>query len=382
VAQAPDRDTGLPYSPYRQDQDTLLRGVQSTGPRTDTGSASSTERAQQSVNSYQSALNTTPTALAALDAVIGQLLGTPAQEAISEQQAMMQIPDLERVVRPSRISASGPGGFMFGADTSPAYVYYVDPKTGKQYSEAQGQTINTQRAQERKKVVTQGAVAATPGGTPEIRQQQEQRQQEIVRNRAAQESYSKEAAFGDAQSLVSKSIADALEAALPQISRASEGAGTSRSSMAALLAQRAGERGASEGAALGAQLGVQYGGLQNQLAQTLEVLTRADPNSPTALLLQAIIGSKGLVSEQSGFQESEGQTNKTTDQTTNVGPQDVYNMQLKNILEPLNTSLNTLTAQAMPEANPITRTPSYSMIASGSDADQGIVGTETESSIY
>jgi hypothetical protein len=269
------------------------------------------------------------------------MLGTPARPAATSESLEVELPLLVAKRHGARAAGSYDPGHK-------GTLLYHDPQTGKMYREEEGIAENKRREaqrkvrlQESKMVSKSGMIEGTPGGTPEQRRQMEQRQEEIVRNRASQGQFSKEAAFADAQSLVNKSIADALEKAMPQITAMSEGAGTSRSTTAALMTQRAAERGAVEGAALGTQVATAYGGLSNQLAQTLEMLTRSDPNSPTALLIQALIGSKGLVSEQSGSQNTSGTQVKDVDTTQNVGPQETLQNTLKEILQPLN-SMNLL----------------------------------------
>lgn len=150
------------------------------------------------------------------------------------------------------------------------------------------------------------------GGTDSQKAFEAARLEEINRNRAQQGKYSKEAAMSDSQALVQKAINDALRSAMPQITQASEGAGASKSTLRAQLTQEAATRGALEGAAQGAQLSTAYGQQYNQLASVLESLTRQDPNSPTALLAQAITSSKGMVQPQ--------QENPIVSTSTYTGP--------------------------------------------------------------
>lgn len=133
------------------------------------------------------------------------------------------------------------------------------------------------------------------GGTPEQQAISQARQEEITSTRNQRQQYSKEAAQADAQNLVNKAIADALRTARPEITRAAEGAGASKSSQRALLTQEAAIRGALEGAAQGTALSTSYGQVSNQLSAILENLTRQDPNSPVQLLAQSISGSRGLI---------------------------------------------------------------------------------------
>jgi hypothetical protein len=353
MAEALDRNTGLPFkgtNPY-QDQSYAQGVIQSAAPRTDTGTSTVVDRTNQSVSSYQSGINTTPQIIDALHSLIADLQGTAAKGPVTAKDAEMAVPLLVREVIPG----FGPTQFSPGVKSS---YYYRDPKTGATFSAAQGDAENTNRLAQREQMVTKEITPATQAGTTEQQKQVQERQTEIARNRVAQEiirsdtgtqaaKYSKEAAFADAQALVNKSISDALEKAMPQITAASEGAGTSKGSMRALLTQRAAERGAVEGAALGVQAAGVYGGVanqaagqgiqgQNQLAGVLELLTRSDPNNPATLLLQAIIGSKGLVTQQSGSQDTSGTSVKQQDTTSNVGAQQTLTDTLKQILAPLN----------------------------------------------
>lgn len=141
-----------------------------------------------------------------------------------------------------------------------------------------------------------------------------QRQLEIERNRALQGEYSKAAAMVDAQNLTGYFQRKMMEEAMPSITRGAEGAGTSQSTVRALLAQKAATQTAENAAAAGTQLAVSYGGINTQLAGVLEALTRSDPNSPLAMLLNAIGLTKGATQSTSGSQSSSG--TKTVDTTT------------------------------------------------------------------
>ena len=133
------------------------------------------------------------------------------------------------------------------------------------------------------------------GGTIDQQLISTARVEEITRARQQQQGYSKDAAMSDADALIGRAIDAALKAAAPRITRASEGAGTSKSSQAALLNQNAATEGAIAGAAEGAKLAVNYGQISNQLAAVLDSLTKQDPNSPIALLASSISGSRGII---------------------------------------------------------------------------------------
>lgn len=336
-ATALDRNTGLPVSlqglSFTQDQ------VTTTAPTTDVVTTGSSGASSQSGSSASRTVNTTPTALAALDQLILQLMGNSSAGISGIPGANSGAGDLKVLFPDAPQEWDIEKGLVF-----------VDPTTGRRLSTAEATMFNA--GQEAKRVayakgeidasgrkltpgssggnaastVAQNGVSQPPGvatgelGTPAQRRQIAARELEINRNRTQQGLYSKDAAFTDAQFLMNKALHDALEQALPGITAASEGAGTSKGSMRALLTQRAAETGAREGAALGAGLSVQYGGLSNQLASTLELLTRSDPNSPENLLLQAIIGSKGLISESTSSQVQSGSSSNSGSQVTNQGP--------------------------------------------------------------
>ena len=340
------RATGLPVTQYPRESSYNQQTTQQTAGKETTGTTTAQDRVNQSVSSVLSAVNTTPEALNALNVLLAQLTGTPAKPAVSAAEAKTQLPDVVP------ISTGERSRYTVGGWVPATAATWRDPLTGKTMSQQEAQRVNRERAQQRKQLVATGATEAVPGGTPEQQQQQADRQQEIVRNRAAQETYSKEAAVGDAQALVNKSIADALEAAAPLITRYSEGAGASRNTTAALLTEKAALKGATEGAALGAQLGVSYGGIQNQLASTLELLTRSDPNSPTALLLQAIIGSKGLVQDSAQSQSTSGTTTKTAETVQQQGPETTYQDTMKQILNPIQPLLDNINTAPTTVAQP------------------------------
>lgn len=297
MAAAPDRNTGLPYAgghglaatiPFTQSQ------VQQSGPTATTGGTSGTERASQAASSVSSSINTTPAALQALEQLINQLSDRPAVDAKSVES---KYPPAVRVF-------------------SPQYGWYWQSPTGSAMTEQQAQQYNAQQQAKVQAEVQAGGVVK--GSSPDYDRSQAERKTEIDRNRQTQAGYTKEAASTDANALMQKAIADALEAAMPQITAGLEGAGTSRSTMASALTQKAALKGATEGAALSANLGTQYGQINTALSGVLEMLTRSDPNSPTAMLLQAIIASKGLVTQ--GTQASVGSTvgdkTATTQQVT------------------------------------------------------------------
>lgn len=99
--------------------------------------------------------------------------------------------------------------------------------------------------------------------------------------------FSKEAAFADAKALMDQRSQIEAERNQPAIQRAVEGAGTSGSSMSALLAQRAARDTAQSSAALGAEQAKAYGGITANLSGTLAQLVAS--GDPRARLLASIL---------------------------------------------------------------------------------------------
>lgn len=294
MSQAPDRNTGLPFSTsaYTK-QNTDEAKVSATGPTTTTAQTTGQDVTRGASQQITSAVNTTPQALAALNQLITQLTDRPA---IGDAELDAKFPRATRIF-----------------DKYSGWIWQ-DPKTGFNMSEREAQQFNAKQTAARQVAIQQAGIIK--GGTEETKTQQGERATEIARNRELQGKYSKEAAIGDAQFLINKAIADSLEAAMPQITAGLDAAGTSRSTIAASLTQKAATKGATEGAALGAQLGAQYGTINTQLAGVLEALTRSDPNGPAALLLQAINSSKGLYTAGVTNTNSASVTDKTSSVTS------------------------------------------------------------------
>lgn len=290
-----DRNTGQPMSlpglaasiGFGQNQS------QTTSPSSTKAGQTSEERAATSTASSNNQVNTTPGALQALEGLIAQLTTRPD---INPAALEVQFPKSQRLFSP-----------QYG-------WYFVNPKSGMSMSPVEAQAFDAKQEAAKEAAIKNAPIIQ--GGTATQKQQQTERKTEIDRNRQQQRSYSKDAAATDANALIQKAITDALEAALPQITAGLEGAGTSRSTIAAGLTQKAALKGATEGAALAANLGAQYGQINTQLSGVLEALTRSDPNSPEAMLLNAIVGSKGLVSVGSTVQQQATEGTKTG--TTNT----------------------------------------------------------------
>lgn len=263
-------------------------GISTTGGGT-TSNETTTANTNQTQTTVQNQINMTPGSLAALESLIKQLSDRPA---ISEAELNSRFPLATRTYNQT------------------VGWHYVDPVTGRSLSNQEAEQFNNQQTVQREQAIQQAGTIS--GGTDQQKKTQAERDKEIKRNRQQQGEYSKDAAFADAQNLVDKAIADALEVAMPQIIANSEAAGTSKSSFRGLAVADAAQKGAVEGAALGSQLSVAYGQIYNQLANTLEALTRQDPNGPAAMLLQALNVAKGAVTSGVSTTDSSGTTTSNT----------------------------------------------------------------------
>ena len=130
---------------------------------------------------------------------------------------------------------------------------------------------------------------------------------------------SPEQANADAQGLMSQQLQRSLEQQMPALQKAIEGAGTSASSMQALIANRIAQDSAQSAAALGGEQQKAYAQSRAQLASLLEAFTRPQ-NTVENTLIQALNALKGAVtntnstrySSNSSSQNTTGQTNSTT----------------------------------------------------------------------
>lgn len=130
---------------------------------------------------------------------------------------------------------------------------------------------------------------------------------------------SPEQANADAQGLMGLQLQKSLEQQMPALQKAIEGAGTSASSMQALLANKIAQDTALNSAALGGEQQKAYAQSRAQLAALLEAFTRPQ-NTVENTLIQALNALKGAVtntnstrySSQTGTQNTVGKTDSTT----------------------------------------------------------------------
>lgn len=139
------------------------------------------------------------------------------------------------------------------------------------------------------------------GGTLAMQQQEAARRGEINQNQALRARYSPEAAFADAQGLMSQILRQAMEKNVATLTRSAEGAGTSASSMRALMTQDALTRAAESSAAAGLNAAQGYGQIAANLSGVLEALTRQDNSS-----IEAILSTIEAMQNATQVQETEG----------------------------------------------------------------------------
>lgn len=283
-------------------QTAITAPIETTTQTTGTQQTSGSQTAASS--SY--AMNTTPTILNALESFITQMMDRPAISN-AELDALYPLP-----IKSSAVTGKSNTGYV-NQQMKGTESFWIDPKSGQQLSDAQAEALKNQRIRDRERAVQSSGIIK--GGTEEQRAVSDARLEEIARNRETQGKYSKEAAMADAQALSSYFSRILSEQQMPGILRAAEGSGASQGTTRALLTQQAIQRNAENAAKVGIDAAVGYGGINNQLASTLELLTRQDPNSISNQLLEALGIGKGIVQSQVGVQNTQSSQTAKTNQT-------------------------------------------------------------------
>jgi hypothetical protein len=207
------------------------------------------------------------------------------------------------------------------------------------------------------------------GGTPEMRAQNAQRSALLESTAANAAGYSKAAAFGDAQGLISQQMRRTLESLLPSINRAAEDAGSSGGALRALLLQDAADKAAESSSALGVQTAVNYGNIQTNFAQVLEAFSRQDPKA-TEMLIGALNVAKGAVQQTNGTTTTNGTQTSTT--TTN-GSQSQSSSQNTSGNKQVNTDYAPFQVTA-----PISTSPQYFGPSAPADDPSKYIGTTVD----
>lgn len=164
------------------------------------------------------------------------------------------------------------------------------------------------------------------GGSAEMRFKAGERRGEVQTIQDERSGFTKEAAFGDAQGLISQQMRRTLEALMPSINRAAEDAGSSGGALRALLMQDAANKAAESSSALGVQTAVNYGNVNANLSQVIERLT-AGGDPAMEMLVQALNAAKGSVSNTQGTVTTQG---TQTQNSSQIGTQNTNNSQTTN----------------------------------------------------
>ena len=155
---------------------------------------------------------------------------------------------------------------------------------------------------------------AMNGGDAAYQTQVAKRNDAINSTNQLMQQYTKEAAFSDAAALMKLNLQQSMEKQMPAIARSVQGAGTSSSSMQALLSQKLANDSALAAGALGAEQAAKYGNTSAALSGVLNNLTAIDP---TLSNLVASLISSGKSSTSSGQSTSFNNTDSHSSSSSN-----------------------------------------------------------------
>ena len=170
-----------------------------------------------------------------------------------------------------------------------------------------GQPLNTGLSTQNNNALESLIAQLAGGGTANMQADRAARAAEADTLRSQRSGYSKDAAFADSKALMDATLRQTLEKLMPTINASSLGAGTSQSSMRALLTQKASQQAADSAAAQGMSAAVNYGNIANGTSAILErLLATNDPAS--AALIQALNVAKTPAQQQSSGNAGAGVT--------------------------------------------------------------------------
>lgn len=204
-------------------------------------------------------------------------------------------------------------------ETSPSYQ--LQDQTGNQSGSqsSSSRSTTTQQATNLPPEVLANAIAMltqlTNGGTPQQRAEiaNRLRVQQLVEGLLTDVSTGQ--AMQDSEAAMAQQLRVALEKQMPTIQRAIEGAGTSASSMQALLSQKLATESAQATGAVGADQAKSYANNRSQLASVLEALTRPQ-NTVDSTAVQLINALKGSVQSSSTTQNTSSQGSSSQNTTS------------------------------------------------------------------
>lgn len=140
---------------------------------------------------------------------------------------------------------------------------------------------------------------AMNGGDAAYQTQVAKRNDAINSTNQLMQQYTKEAAFSDAAALMKLNLQQSMEKQMPAIAKSVQGAGTSSSSMQALLSQKLANDSALAAGALGAEQAAKYGNISTALSGVLNNLTAIDPTLSNLVASLISSGKSSTSSAQS-----------------------------------------------------------------------------------
>ena len=217
----------------------------------------------------------------------------------------------------ARPTASANAGVQQTTTSSPKTTVQTGSSSGRETSSSSTTTTsNTQNmtdsALSALDTLIKGLMSGSKDGVLAGLGQSRGQWQSAVNNAAQlQSDYSKGAAFEDARAAASATIAEGIEAAMPQITAGIDSAGTSGSALSALLTQKAATDSARSAAKLGLEAAVQYGQISVEAGKTIAGLV--DSGDPTVnALLEALGIAKGAVSTTKETTNSSSQSSSSS----------------------------------------------------------------------
>ena len=140
---------------------------------------------------------------------------------------------------------------------------------------------------------------AMNGGDAAYQTQVAKRNEAINSTKELMQHYTKDAAFSDAAALMKLNLQQSMEKQMPAIARSVQGAGTSSSSMQALLSQKLANDSSLAAGALGAEQAAKYGNISTALSGVLNNLTAIDPTLSNLVASLVSSGKSSTSSAQS-----------------------------------------------------------------------------------
>lgn len=146
------------------------------------------------------------------------------------------------------------------------------------------------------------------GGTPDYQALRAKRMANMADLQALARDYTNEAAFSDAAALMELNLQQSMEKQMPAIAKAVQGAGTSASSMQALMSNKIAQDAALGAGALGAEQAKAYAAALANMQGTIENYTRGGDE-----MAQHLVNALGLLRTQ---------TSQSTQQSSSSGYSD------------------------------------------------------------